>query len=117
MTIRAIVRPSSYSKLNKASGQVTKDWRLERLEGQEFLFGIRFRRIVYRQYRPGWDHDHCVGCWTQFAEHEDEHEPILREGYTTCSDFENGAEYWWACAECFGLFKGAMGWSEVANSS
>ena len=95
---------------------MTKDWRLERLEEQEFLHGIRLRHALYRQYSPCWDHDHCAGCWAKFSEHEDEREPTLSEGYTTCSDFEHGSEYWWVCPECFLLFKDVMRWSEVANS-
>jgi hypothetical protein len=90
-----------------------KDWRLVQLEDKEYLYGIRLQHAAYRQYRPSWDHDHCVGCNDTFSEKE---ETSLHEGYTTCSDFEYGPEYWWVCPECFQLFKSAMKWSEVANT-
>ncbi len=97
-------------------GRLEKDWRLENLETQE-MRGVRFQRMRYREYRPGWDHDHCVACWAKFAEFDDPNEPIQHEGYTTCADYEHGAEYDWVCLECFSLFKDAMGWTEAANSN
>ena len=93
-----------------------KDWRLERLEEQEYLPGIRLQRMRYREYRPDWDHDHCVACWAKFTVSDFPEQPTLHEGYTTCSDFEQGAEYWWVCPGCFSLFREAMGWTEVASS-
>jgi DNA-directed RNA polymerase subunit RPC12/RpoP len=92
---------------------MTIDWRLERLLDQEYLHGVKFHRAPYRQYRPGWDHDHCAGCWAKFAEYDSDQEVIEHEGYTTGDDYVHGAEYWWVCLTCFSEFKEAMGWPEV----
>jgi hypothetical protein len=89
------------------------DWRLEHLEQQPFLRDVAFRRSRYRKYRPGWDHDHCVGCWAKFAEFDSPEETILHEGFATTDEFARGAEYYWACQDCFTTFKDQMGWREV----
>jgi len=89
------------------------DARLEHLQTQPYLRGVRFQKTTYRAYRPGWDHDHCVGCWAKFAEHRSNREPIEREGYTTTADYERGAQYEWVCLNCFSDFKEAMDWTEV----
>jgi hypothetical protein len=93
-----------------------EDWRLKHLGTQPYLRGVRFQRMRYRAYRPGWDHDHCVACWAKFAEADLPNEPIQREGHTTCSDYQHGAEYDWVCLECFELFKDAMGWTTALSS-
>ena len=66
---------------------MSEDSRLQRLKTQSYLRGVRFHHMVYRAYRPGWDHDHCVGCWAKFAEHGSDLESIEREGYTTGDDY------------------------------
>jgi hypothetical protein len=71
------------------------DWRLEHLETQPHLCGVAFKRMTYRAYREGWDHDHCVGCWAKFAEFDDPTEPIEHEGYATTEKYVRGAEYDW----------------------
>ncbi|WP_426009903.1 hypothetical protein [Caulobacter sp. DWR2-3-1b2] len=92
------------------------DWRAEQLLDKEYLVGVRFQRKRHRTYREGWDHDHCVGCWATFAERdvsEQIDEPVLHDGFTTCEDFEYGAEYWWICLDCWATFKGPMKWTEA----
>jgi hypothetical protein len=90
------------------------DSRLEHLRTQPYLRGVRFQRKAYRAYRPGWDHDHCVGCWAKFAEHDDPAEPVLHEGYATCADYQHGADYEWVCPDCFNTFKSQMSWRDIA---
>ena len=91
---------------------MTGDPRLEHLETQPFLRGVKFHHMTYRAYRPGWDHDHCVGCWAKFAEHGSDLEPIEREGYTTGADYQHGPQYEWVCPKCFADFRETMGWTE-----
>ncbi len=86
-----------------------EDWRLKHLKTQLYLRGVHFQRKQYRAYRPGWDHDHCIACWAKFEATE----PTPRDGYTTCPDYQHGAEYDWVCPECFVLFKDEMGWTEI----
>ncbi len=89
------------------------DWRLDHLNTQPYLRGVKFRRAPYKAPRPGWDHDHCVGCWATFAEFESDKEQILHEGYATCDDYPKGAQYEWVCPECFKDFREVMSWVEV----
>lgn len=86
------------------------DDRLKHLATQPYLKGVAFRRMAYRPYREGWDHDHCVGCWAKFAEHGPE---VLTEGYTTTADYQHGAHYEWVCPACFEDFRQVMFWTEV----
>jgi hypothetical protein len=90
------------------------DWRLEHLELQPHLRDLSFRKKPYREYRPGWDHDHCVACGAKLAEFESPTEVILHEGFATTEDMPRGADYYWACSECFQLFKAEMNWSEIS---
>jgi hypothetical protein len=96
---------------------VAEDWRLEQLKRHPLLRGKRFQRKPYRQRSAEWDHDHCAGCWAKFMAtgkgSGDGAEPILYEGFATCSDYPLGAEYEWVCPECFDLFKDDMGWIEA----
>jgi hypothetical protein len=96
---------------------MTKDWRLEHLETQPFLRGVSFVRKPYRQYRPGWDHDHCAACWTTLAESGVEGDDVVHEGYATTAAFVRGADYEWVCAPCFQLFRDEMGWLDVTEIS
>jgi len=90
------------------------DLREEQLFDKEYLRGIRLQFKQYRPYRPGWEHDHCVGCFTTFAEIGlRPNEPTLQEGYTTCADFVRGDEYEWVCPDCFETFREPMGWRLV----
>jgi len=89
------------------------DWRYEHLQTQPYLRGVRLQLMKYRAYRPGWEHDHCVGCWAKFAEHDDPVEPIEHEGYTTTGEYKHGAQYEWVCPRCFSDFREAMGWTVV----
>ena len=95
---------------------MTKDWRLENLEDPPRLRDVSFVRKPYREYRPGWDHDHCAGCWTKLAEPElIQGDDIVHEGYATTSAYEMGAEYVWVCVTCFQLFREDMGWRDVTG--
>lgn len=91
------------------------DWRLEQLEMHGDFRGFAFQRKKYREYRPGWDHDHCIACNTKLAEFESDKEIILHEGYASTEDVLNGADYYWVCPECFALFKEEMDWSEMST--
>jgi hypothetical protein len=93
---------------------VARDWRLEQLETQPYLRGVGFTRKPYREYRPGWDHDHCAACGMKLAEPELAGEDIVHEGYATTEDFVRGADYEWVCIPCFALFRDEMGWIELS---
>jgi hypothetical protein len=92
---------------------MSEDWRLENLRTQPHLRGVRFTRKPYAAYRPGWEHDHCAACWAKFMEHGSDREPIEREGFATCEDYEHGENYEWVCPTCFALFKAEMEWTEI----
>jgi hypothetical protein len=90
---------------------MSKDWRLEHLETQPYLRGVAFARKPYREYRPGWAHDHCVACWAKLeAESSDSEPDSLHEGYATTDSFVRGAEYEWVCVPCFEEFAATMAW-------
>jgi hypothetical protein len=89
------------------------DWRVAILRTQPYLRGVSFVRKPYAQYRPGWDHDHCVACGVRLAEPGSWTDQVIHEGYATTSDFVRGADYEWACPECFADFQGVMGWKVV----
>ena len=92
-----------------------QDWRAKHLETQPYLRGVRFQRKQYRPPRPDWDHDHCVACWAKFAEIPEGDEPVQHDGYTTCADYQHGAEYDWVCPQCFADFKELMHWKEASD--
>jgi hypothetical protein len=89
---------------------MTRDWRLEHLETQPYLRGVCFERKPYRPPRPGWEHDHCAGCWAKLAQAGDATAgaDLVHEGYATCADFMRGADYEWVCIPCFDRFAAAM---------
>jgi hypothetical protein len=91
---------------------MTADWRLENAKGFE---GVRFRRKQYKRWSETWTHDHCIGCWAEFAE-EDGPE-IQHEGYATCEDWKHGADYDWVCLSCFAALCDAMEWTEVQGGA
>jgi hypothetical protein len=95
---------------------MTKDWRLAHLETQPFLRGVSFVRKTYREYRPGWDHDHCFACWAKLAEAKMEGPDIVHEGYATTADFVRGADYEWVCVPCFNQFCEAMAWKDATGT-
>jgi hypothetical protein len=92
---------------------MSKDWRLENLEGLAFLHGVSFTRKPYRPYPPGWEHDHCAACWVTLAEPPLEGEDVVHEGYATNEDYIHGVEYDWVCVSCFDLFRDHMAWIEI----
>jgi hypothetical protein len=62
---------------------------------------------VVTQRTETWDHDHCAGCWAEFAEFEGS--DILHEGYATGADYPKGAAYWWVCPTCFTDLEATLG--------
>ena len=89
------------------------DWRYTHLQTQPFLIGVSFVRKTYGAFRPGWKHDHCVGCGAKLAEPGSDGEEILHEGYATTSDYVHGVNYDWVCVACFEQFHGVMNWKDV----
>ncbi|WP_454713659.1 hypothetical protein [Caulobacter segnis] len=88
------------------------DWPAEQLLEKGYLVGVRFQWKRHTSCEI-WDHDHCEGCLTTFSEHFEEgpgSDPILREGFTTCSDYVHGSDYAWVCPDCWETFKDAMKW-------
>ena len=84
--------------------------------------GSVFRWESWKRLSPGWDHDHCGGCWARFADNPDDwEEKVYNEGWltvfavnpnTTTPDFGPGTRYvpaptprdflrMWLCPECF----------------
>lgn len=84
------------------------DWRVE---NAKWLRGLGLRRKKYKKWSGQWNHDHCAGCWARFAEFDGPE--IQHEGYATCDDYKNGADYDWVCLQCFSDLKEEMGWTEV----
>lgn len=94
---------------------MSKDWRLERLESQEYLRGVSFARKMYRAYRPEWEHDHCAACWQKLVELGGTAEGAVHEGYATTAEYDRGAEYEWVCVPCFEAFAHEMDWRDVTK--
>ena len=94
---------------------MTKDWRLERLEAQEYLRGVTFVQKTYRAYSSAWEHDHCVACWQKLTEPDAGAEDAVHEGSATTDEYPRGAEYEWVCVPCFELFAGHMGWRDATE--
>ena len=92
---------------------MNKDWRLERLERETDLGGLRFRRKAYTAPSAVWDHDHCEACSARMAEPGSPYTDALHEGFTTCKEAPFGADYNWVCVTCFELFREAMRWSDA----
>lgn len=79
------------------------DWRLQ---GQEaFLRGAALRRVEYKPYRTGWDHDHCEFCGSKFSRDLDD----LHEGYVTEDN------YHWICDGCYQDFRVQFGWRVIRD--
>lgn len=75
------------------------DWRLQ---GQaRYLSGVELGWQEYREYRAGWDHDHCEFCAAKFSESLPD---TLRGGYATLD------RYRWVCKECFDDFRDLFNW-------
>jgi hypothetical protein len=92
---------------------MSEDWRLE-----FFTFATVFARRkpctpTVRACSPGWEHDHCVACWTKLAEPHVSGEDVVHKGYATTSDFVRGREYEWVCVQCFEQFKEHMACIDV----
>ncbi len=64
------------------------DWRRQRQE--RFMAGRALVWSDWSEYRPGWDHDHCVFCWATLSAFEGD----LHSGYVT-EDL-----YHWVCRSC-----------------
>ncbi|GHF74378.1 hypothetical protein FHX82_002124 [Amycolatopsis bartoniae] len=84
------------------------DWR--RMAQEEFLPpGTTLVRTAYGPPRPGWEHDHCVFCFTKLVPLDAalEHRDALTEGYTTT----RGTAYYWLCSTCVADFADEYGWN------
>ncbi len=78
------------------------DWRLQ---GQEkYLKGVTLQKKTYKQFRDGWDHDHCEFCGAKFTENTP---GTLHEGYTTQNN------YHWICDPCFTDFNELFEWKVI----
>ena len=81
------------------------DWRLQ---GQaRYLTGVELGWQEYREFRAGWDHDHCEFCSAKFSENLAD---ALRSGYTTPD------RYRWICRECFDDFRDLFGWQVTVTA-
>jgi hypothetical protein len=94
---------------------MSKDWRLERLESQEYLRGVSFARKMYRAYTPEWEHDHCAACWQKLVEPGVPADDAVHEGYATTDEYDRGAEYEWVCVPCFETFARDMDWRDLTK--
>ena len=94
---------------------MSDDWRTELLDMIPYLRGQSFVRKAYRDYRPGWDHDHCAVCGVKLAEPSIEGEGILHEGLGITADYSHGADYEWVCPACFEACKDQMGWRDATG--
>jgi len=74
------------------------DWRRQNQE--RFLKGRRWTFQTYREYREGWEHDHCEFCSEKFSLLESD----LHQGYVTVDG------YYWVCESCFADFSAEMEW-------
>jgi len=54
------------------------DWRTD---NAKWTGGAVVRLQKYTPPKPGWDHDHCEGCWAKFMESDSPE--ALTEGYVT----------------------------------
>ncbi|HKR63596.1 MAG TPA: hypothetical protein VJZ00_07680 [Thermoanaerobaculia bacterium] len=79
------------------------DWRLT--NQLNYLRGADLCWRTYREYQPGWDHDHCEFCNAKFDATNDP--ATLHEGYTTTD------EYRWICTQCFEDFKDLFAWNVI----
>jgi hypothetical protein len=75
----------------------------------QHLKGLTLWRSTWTRPRAEWDHDHCAVCWAKFSDIDAPE--ILREGFTTGTDYAHGARYEWVCDPCFSKLRDEMGWS------
>lgn len=86
-----------------------------RLQNASHLKGVSLEFRRYTRWSEEWDHDHCSGCWTKFAEVDSP--GVQREGCATCGDYKHGAGYEWVCRECFDDLKADLGWTAEQGPS
>lgn len=79
-------------------------------EMAEYQRGVRWEWKWWTEREPGWNHDHCIGCWATFTDVDGP--DFLRAGYTTREGHRNGPGYWWLCESCFNEHKTRLGWSD-----
>lgn len=79
------------------------DWRLT--NQMSYLRDVDLCRRSYREYRLGWDHDHCEFCMAKFDGTSDP--ATLHEGYTTLDGYR------WICLNCFEDFRRLFSWNVV----
>ena len=85
------------------------EWRLENARD---LAGLSWHRERWARPSPTWDHDHCEGCSTRFADFD--WPEVLREGFTNDAPPWRRAGYHWVCDACFALLAPALGWTGPA---
>ncbi len=82
-----------------------KQWRIET---GEYLKGATLQWRRWKCPSPEWEHDHCACCWAKFSELDGP--DIQHQGYTTTSQHEHGAGYYWVCERCFADLRDEMQW-------
>lgn len=77
--------------------------------GQEkYLLGAQLRWMVWRPYRPGWDHDQCAFCQSEISDRPVDEHTLYNAAWVTASD-----EYTWICPSCFDDFRERFRWEIV----
>ncbi len=84
-----------------------------RIDNARHLSGLTLHRRLYSWRSEAWGPDHCAACWVRFTENGDETESV-HAGYTTGSDYPQGADHEWVCLTCFADLADELGWKPVA---
>ena len=109
----------------------SEEWKQHKLDRLTRLKGLSIKLADYTAPSADWDHDHCEGCATKFADF-DGHD-ILHSGYYTIRQIRNEhaevpefIKQWqeqgrkvmakpdakiWVCKECFEEFRHTLHWS------
>ena len=107
-----------------------EEWKQHTRDRLEHLRASSFQLADYTPPTAEWDHDHCVGCWTKFANFDAP--DVLHSGYFTFVQFEDepleeppliqqaresGCDVMkkpdtkeWVCQECFEEFRKTLDW-------
>ncbi|MBV8549682.1 MAG: hypothetical protein JOY54_00155 [Acidobacteriaceae bacterium] len=112
-----------------------EDWRYANIE---YLEKATFRLDTYTALSPECDHDHCSGCWAEFANFDGPE--ILHEGYVTAIPSKetpepefitqctaqgmtcvpqpgvDGYQLHWVYPECFDDFRELLGFKLVSHA-
>ena len=74
------------------------DWRIN---NAKCMAGATLLRRPFRA-SPGHTVEHCVGCWSKFAETEGS--DVMNEGYCTYTEYD------WVCGSCFEDLREPLHW-------